>query len=295
MKNSFRVFVLIAGLTCALPAEAETSQGPSKDVPELAALQYLIGTFDTQVTAPFRTTGKVKGEWVHGGYFLKQTWTREASEETPEMNGTVFLTYDRSKRVYRQWSFDSTSTVFESKGSWDPKKWTMTWTGGANEGFPHAWKMTFDETLAHTWSIAIKDGDGNTVYESRGKTSPTKERQLVYRKSQLATLGLAYHSYYAKNGDSPAKKEELIEFLSIRAKDDLLTIGAIERLKKGEIVIVWNAALSKDGDANDRYRLAWETAVTKTSALMMTGGGFVQFVTPEEFAKVKEISTGRPK
>lgn len=289
MKNRIAAFFIVAVLLSTHVVGDELPQRASRDVPELAALQYLIGTFDTVVTAPTRARGAAKGEWVHGGHFLRQTWTRKAGNETPGMNGTIIMTYDRSDKVYRQWSFDSTGTVFESEGDWDPKTWTMTWTGSGAFDTSHIWTMTFDKRLAHTWRIEIKDNNDKTVYDSRGKTSPTKEREMIYRKAQLATLGLAYHSYHAQHGKSPANKDELIGFLADQAKTDLSLLGAIDRLQRSEITMIWNSNLSNGGDANDRYRLAWESTNSKTSLLILTGGGQVRPVTPEELTRIQEI------
>lgn len=289
MNKTKTAFFIVAVYLSSHVFADDQPQRPSRDIPELAALQNLIGTFDTVVATPTRARGAPKGEWVHGGRFLRQTWTREAVDDAPGMNGTVIMTYDPLANVYRQWSFDSTGTVFESEGAWDPKTWTMTWTGSGAFETSHVWTMAFDKRLAHKWRIQIKDKNGETVYQSSGKTSPTKERELVYRTSQLATLGLAYHSYRAKYGKSPANKDELAGFLARQAKTDLSVLAAIDRLQRSEITMIWNSKLSKDGDINDQYRLAWESTKAKASLLMLTGGGQVKRVTPEELGRIQEI------
>ena len=82
---------------------------------------------------------------------------------------------------------------------------------------------------------------------------------------------------------------ELAGFLARQAKTDLSVLAAIDRLQRSEITMIWNSKLSKDGDINDQYRLAWESTKAKASLLMLTGGGQVKRVTPEELGRIQEI------
>lgn len=54
MKDSIAALFILAVSLPALGVGDELAQRPSRDLPELAALQYLIGTFDTAVVAPTR-------------------------------------------------------------------------------------------------------------------------------------------------------------------------------------------------------------------------------------------------
>lgn len=146
---------------------------PAADVPQLAVLQRLVGTFETTYESPVKTTGESKSDWTHGGRFIRTTWSRKAAGDSPAIDGTMVVTYDVANQKYRQWSFDSTGTIMESTGAWDAKSRTMTWTG-ESAGLSHTWKQTFDKSGAYDWSIVLKVVDGTVVYRTNGKSKPKK-------------------------------------------------------------------------------------------------------------------------
>jgi von Hippel-Lindau disease tumor supressor len=155
--------------------EAEEPAAPAASSRELEALAPFAGRFDSTVTvkipdqAPLKGKGMAKGEWIHNGQFLRQTWSLEPSGKMPAMNGSAMMTYDPRQKVYRNWSFQSAGTVEENRGKWDPKTRTIIWTADNNAaGGTTVTKSTFDEKGDEKFSIVFKDGQGTVVTEVEG-------------------------------------------------------------------------------------------------------------------------------
>jgi hypothetical protein len=184
MKSYFVACILSIALFSSLVYSAEEPQGPSKDVPELQALNHWVGKWDSTLTTKpnadlpngAKAKGHATGEWVHNGRFLRQTWAMEESEGIPKLSGSTMMTYDPRKRVYRSWSFFSNGYTSESQGVWDPKTHTMTWTGrDAESGRTTITKAAFSDEGTETWSIVEKDRDGKIISESTGKNTRHKK------------------------------------------------------------------------------------------------------------------------
>jgi hypothetical protein len=120
-------------------------------------------------------TGTATGEWIHGGRFLRQTWAIERGTGLPPMSGSTIMTYDPRQRAYRSWSFFSTGFTIESRGTWDAKSRTMSWTGqDAESGRSMVIRATFAPDGTETWGIVEKDKGGKVVSESSGRNTRRK-------------------------------------------------------------------------------------------------------------------------
>lgn len=160
----------------ASPAE-DAPGGPAKEIPELQPLGRFVGTWDTRMTyksadgpgGPAEVKGTGSAEWVHGGRFLRQTWSFGAGGGLPAGSGSTMMTYDPAAKVYRSWMFFSGGSVFESEGEWNPKTRTFTWTGGVGrDPMKTTTTATFQNDGSERWSMVVKDKDGKVVNEATG-------------------------------------------------------------------------------------------------------------------------------
>lgn len=118
------------------------------------------------------------------------------------------------------------------------------------------------------------------------------------RKMQLWNLSMEYH-YFASGGRSPSNLDEFSEFVTDRlaspepysATNVDMARAALERLKKGELILNWNADLSTHDEESDPYVLGYEKGIENHGGYMMSGGGFVKYVSAEEFAEIPPIPT----
>jgi von Hippel-Lindau disease tumor supressor len=166
-----------------MPASEEGAAAPSQaaaNSPELDVLSQFVKQFDTAMEVKyggetFKSQGSSEGRWIHDGQFVRQTWSLEPSAATPAMNGSSIMAFDPSEKAYRRWSFISTGPVEESRGEWDAKTRTITWTADGNElGGKTITKSAFDDNGRETWSIRFQDADGRVATEVRGISTPRK-------------------------------------------------------------------------------------------------------------------------
>ena len=164
---------------CGLAAAAGDPQKPARDVPELAALSQYVGNWDIDVTIKnsehpqgAQTKGSSVGEWIHDGRFLRQTWSLAENNGLPAMNGSIIRTYDPRKMTYRSWTFDSAGFTEESQGTWNAESRTMKWIVRDNlSGGSTVSESTFPEEGRETWSVVVKDDDGEIVADVQGKST----------------------------------------------------------------------------------------------------------------------------
>jgi hypothetical protein len=175
--------IVFSVLLCASACAADDQQKPAPDVPELLPLGQYAGNWEIEMTIKnsehpqgVKTTGTAIGEWIHGGRYLRQTWSVNAADGIPAVNGSSIRTYDPRKQAYRTWSFDSSGNTEESEGTWDPKARALTWKVPENAaGGTTITTSTFPEDGQETWSILAKDGNGETLVDVSGKGTRRKE------------------------------------------------------------------------------------------------------------------------
>jgi len=183
MNRKLVIGIALVVFPCALTRAADDRQKPATDVPELQPLSQYAGNWEIELTIKnaehpqgVKTTGSSVGEWIHGGRFLRQTWSVNAADGVPAFNGSSIRTYDPRKKTYRTWSFDSAGETEESLGAWDPKARTLTWkVRENNSGGTTIITSTFPEDGKESWSILAKDGDGEVLADVSGKGTRRKE------------------------------------------------------------------------------------------------------------------------
>jgi len=175
-----RLFLCVAMATLALPNEqAQSAEGPAKEIPELAQLSQFAGAWDIEVTVEpgdgskgSTSKGTSTGEWILGGRFLQQSWTVEETEGFPGLKGTTLRTYDPERKLYRSWTFHSSGYTQADRGTWDEKARTFTWTGrDRTRDLTTTTKSSFPEEGQEQWSIVTKDSEGKVVVEVTGKST----------------------------------------------------------------------------------------------------------------------------
>jgi hypothetical protein len=182
MKIAFLTIATIASLSVGQAQAQQEGSGPSPEVPELAALSGLIGQWDCKLevkplegaTKGGVREGNAKGEWIHNGRFLRQTWNMEAAGAVPSMSGSAIMTYEPVKKTYRSWHFVSDGSTREGTGTFDEKTKTMTWTERDSNGFRLVTKSSFPEPGIENWSITVTDVDGKVVDDLKGKNTRRK-------------------------------------------------------------------------------------------------------------------------
>ena len=150
--------------------------GPSKDVPELAALSNWAGAWNARIEKPMPRAGVSRGEWIHGGRYLKQMWKIPADGENEEISGTFMMTYDVKQKVYRQWQFNSDGFTAEATGKWDAETRTMTWTSrDPDNGNISVNKDRFTQAGVQYWNITVTDRNKSIVFEMSGQNRKRKK------------------------------------------------------------------------------------------------------------------------
>ncbi len=102
------------------------------------------------------------------------------------------------------------------------------------------------------------------------------------RMAEIQQFGFAYHEYHAAKKQSPRSIEDLRDQVSKfpELADDI---------RSGQFVVIWNAVLNPDGNENDKYVLGYEKQVPERGGLVLRGGGVVEKMTPEVFAKIPAL------
>jgi hypothetical protein len=183
MNEAFFAIATIAALVVGQGQAQEPTTGPCREVPELAALSGFVGKWDCRsqlkplegVTEGGTRTGTAEAEWIHGGRFLRQTWTIEPAGTEPGLSGSAIMTYDPAKKAYRSWHFISNGGTRESPGTYDEKTKTMTWTARDANGIHIVTKSTFAEDGSENWTITVTDAKGKVVEDMKGKNTRRKK------------------------------------------------------------------------------------------------------------------------
>ncbi|MCI0464632.1 MAG: hypothetical protein L0Z62_47510 [Gemmataceae bacterium] len=96
--------------------------------------------------------------------------------------------------------------------------------------------------------------------------------------AEIQQFGFAYHEYHAAKNQSPRSIEDL--------RDQASKFPELaDAIRSGQFVVIWNAVLNPDGNENDKYVLGYEKQVPERGGLVLRGGGVVERMTPEVFAK----------
>ena len=101
---------------------------------ELKVLSGLVGKWRTHTIhrpstaneAEYVSHGRARGEWTLDGQFIRVVG--RSSSGAGQVNFESLMTYDKERRIYRRWYFNSDGLVTEATGTWDALTTTMDWS-----------------------------------------------------------------------------------------------------------------------------------------------------------------------
>lgn len=159
-------------LSCQVnTAGTEVAEGPSRDVPELKALDHYTGLWEDEISGRPGVRRTELGEWVLNGRFLRQTWSTKSSDGTPPAQGLTLMTFDPQAGIYRSWAFLATGSVIENEGTWDEAAQTFTWGHRLldNAGAVTT-KASFPSENNQAWYIVKTDENHKILREVTGRS-----------------------------------------------------------------------------------------------------------------------------
>lgn len=108
------------------------------------------------------------------------------------------------------------------------------------------------------------------------------------RRSNLATLGAAYLSYYQEQGESPTSVSALADYMKASASDPK-TADAITALTEGDVIMIFDGQLA-DADNSAQRVIGFEAGVPATGGYVVMGDGKVRLMTIKDFSEASMIS-----
>jgi hypothetical protein len=167
----YRLQVTILACAVALGV-AEGSGGDAKKTPptspELKPLEAMVGTWKVEVTARPTVGGSDKREvietfeWFLGGQFLRGKATVKDRSESH-----FIVQYDRVRKKYRFWYFDSTGHTGEMTGEWNDASRRMTWSENGDL-LKTTIKVHFVNAEQATSITTVSSKTGAVLYEEEG-------------------------------------------------------------------------------------------------------------------------------
>lgn len=169
----FLISVVMVLLLVANSIRAEERVQRDDSIAELKILDEYIGEWTFRMTSNqgVEMSGEMKGEWIHGGKLVRQSWTMEASGGQAEMSGENIMTFDKARNTYRQWSFNSYGLTTESIGTWDKGKQTLVWIGTDSMENKSTTKSVFGDANTEEFEIRVTSGDGEVLADIRGTST----------------------------------------------------------------------------------------------------------------------------
>ncbi|MBI3863304.1 MAG: hypothetical protein HY290_15540 [Planctomycetia bacterium] len=121
---------------------------------------------------------------------------------------------------------------------------------------------------------------------------PNRNRLLL--EHDLKKFALLYHEFNDAHGRPPSTLADLESFMpknTINAPDFYRAPRAFEMVRNNRFLVLWDAVLLPDGDANDKYVLGYEPESSEVGGLVMRAGGTVRYLTASEFNALPKIRT----
>jgi len=124
-------------------------------------------------------TGRAQIQWDLKGQFTNCQARFHFSGQTEDFDFLLLRTYDKEKKVFRSWYFDSNG-VFprsDTTGRWNPNAQTLTWTTDMGEGRTQTTIDRFLDKDTMQWSSVTKDKQGTTLWDTQGTGTRYKEKK----------------------------------------------------------------------------------------------------------------------
>ncbi len=122
------------------------------------------------------------------------------------------------------------------------------------------------------------------------------EREQLMRKYELRNAGLNFHEFYDVNSRPPASLNEFMNYEpeGLYAGNQTRDLsGFADRVRKGEIIVLWNSTFFDSGWENDQHLLAYESQTPNVGGLVLMLSGSVKLVTAEKFATLPQAPTSK--
>jgi len=122
--------------------------------------------------------------------------------------------------------------------------------------------------------------------------STSIEKARRRKENHLKQFALQWHNFYDQHRRSPKSLEEIEGF---RTGFEILFPGSrdlsasAKLISDGDFIIQWNSVFPTTGESYDNYLLGYEPAIFNKPALVMTAGGSVREMTPEEFHSLRPM------
>tara|TARA_R110002111_G_scaffold107056_2_gene165487 strand:+ start:70770 stop:71408 length:639 start_codon:yes stop_codon:yes gene_type:complete len=124
-------------------------------------------------------------------------------------------------------------------------------------------------------------------------------------KDDLQKLGLAYHEFHRVREHSPASMDELKEFIDnpppppkatgIVPPDPVSVVvvpaSLEEMVRAGQMIVIWQAALTDSGLENDQYLLAYPVDAIKNGGFALTAAGRALELSADAFKRYPLVTT----
>src|SRR5262245_33814545 len=109
--------------------------------------------------------------------------------------------------------------------------------------------------------------------------------ERAQRVNELAQVGLAIHRYHEITKQTPAKLDDIKPYLA--------DSRVVERLRKGEIEVIWNAVRLKDEDrGTSNVIMGWDTkAEPDGRRVVLFMDASVRIVSQDEFRNTPKVRT----
>jgi hypothetical protein len=146
------------------------ADGPAQEVTQLSALSHDLGNWEVQVTSPNSPFAKREAttQWILDGRFIQQSGTLSSANGKTNVKITTLMTYDPQQGCDRMWTFLSDGTAFESTGTWDEAKRTMTPTHHSNDSTTTT-TARFTDDGVEEWTIVTTYQANEVIGRFTGK------------------------------------------------------------------------------------------------------------------------------
>jgi len=154
---------------------------------ELKVLDRFIGTWNVKGMNK-RTewnpeeqhfTGRGQFQWELKGQALSCQARFQFPGQTEDYDFMILRTFDKEKKVFRNWYFDSIGAFprSDTTGQWNPNSQTLTWITNLGEGRTQTGIERFLDKDTIQWSSVTKDKKGIIFQDTQGTSTRYKEKK----------------------------------------------------------------------------------------------------------------------